>query len=151
MHKCPIQQKDQHGNGLPGHVKRRKVSLLHYDKSARHVIICGYFGIWFDYFMVLANYVTHSLQNFEKITRRVQSKNKDQVFAVRFSSDSYLVLWKSWLSSLVNIVWCTFCRLGIITIDLWDVWTSCLVQGCVWMPRTLKILMLQCFDGNINN
>ena len=85
LHKCPMQQKDPHGNGLLGHVKRRKVSSLHYVKSARHVIVHLYFGILiFYFFMTFPNCIMHSLQNFEKITRRVQSKNKDQVFAITF-------------------------------------------------------------------
>jgi hypothetical protein len=33
-----MQRKDKHGNGLLGHVKKRKVFSLHYDKLARHVI-----------------------------------------------------------------------------------------------------------------
>jgi len=40
------------------------------------------------------------------------------------------------------------CRSGIITTGLWGGWTNFLVQDYVWMPKTLKILMLQCFAGN---
>ncbi|KAJ9540374.1 hypothetical protein OSB04_026880 [Centaurea solstitialis] len=46
-------QRNKHDNGLLGHVRKRKASLTLYVKLAR--------------------------QNFEKITSRVQSKNKDQV------------------------------------------------------------------------
>lgn len=31
-----LQSKDKHGNGQLGHIKRRKVSSMHYDKLARH-------------------------------------------------------------------------------------------------------------------
>ncbi|KAL4576612.1 hypothetical protein LXL04_012708 [Taraxacum kok-saghyz] len=47
------EQRNKNGNGLLGHVKNRKASLMLYVNLAR--------------------------QNFEKITCRVQSKNKDQV------------------------------------------------------------------------
>lgn len=38
-------------------------------------------------------------------------------------------------------------RSGIITIDLWDEWTSCWIQKFISMPVTLKIQILRCFDG----
>ncbi|KAF9680256.1 hypothetical protein SADUNF_Sadunf06G0102400 [Salix dunnii] len=77
----PDCRKDRHDNGLLGHIKKRKVSSMHYDKLARHVIAGMCFGLksFQLCYTSLSNHLELSLQNFEKITRHVQSKNKDQV------------------------------------------------------------------------
>lgn len=137
-----MQLKGLHGNGLLGHGKRRKAFSLHCDKLARHVMADNCFGVIFS----LLLWFSLTLLPLDcRILRRslIESEAKTRI---RWFFMSALNWW--WL---VVECFCFCCfRSDIIIIVWWGGWTSCWVQDYVWMQKTLKIPMLQCFDGNAN-
>lgn len=154
----PMQPKGRHVNGLHGLVRRKKAFSLHCDKLARYfTVLCIYSWLPLLFVFLVDQkwlWMWHFLfQNFEKITSRVQSKNKDQViYGVIYlfnypDSFFYYGFCFTYLFLFLTPLFLWFGRSDIIIIVLWGVWTSCWVRNFVLMPKIPRTLMLQCCDG----